>query len=283
MGADGTVAAGDQDPGRRDAGAATGVGPVRFHAEVRHRRRFGDIVATQPNCPSASRACWPRSASFPGAMVAKPAASRCCGNPRHVREPASTISVQNHAEAQVSGAWACTASTRWPGISSSCVTIPGSRLLFKEVLIGVTGFFRDPTVWQDVKDALLGVLQGLGDETRRLRAWVVGCSTGKRPIRWPCCSGRPPTRCRSMLPARYRSSPRISASTRSAVARRGHYPPRIAEERVAPARWPRFFVARGRRVSRQQARSRDGAVRPARRDQPTRRSPGSTSSAAATR
>jgi two-component system, chemotaxis family, CheB/CheR fusion protein len=53
-------------------------------------------------------------------------------------------------------------------------------LLFKEMLIGVTSFFRDPEVWQELQDKVLPVLRerhasGAGP----LRAWVVGCSTGE--------------------------------------------------------------------------------------------------------
>lgn len=51
-------------------------------------------------------------------------------------------------------------------------------LLFKEMLIGVTGFFRDPAVGESLKDALAPALQASGADGRRFRAWVVGCSTG---------------------------------------------------------------------------------------------------------
>ena len=52
-------------------------------------------------------------------------------------------------------------------------------LLFKEMLIGVTSFFRDPEVWQELKEAVLPVLLARAAEGSRLRAWVVGCSTGE--------------------------------------------------------------------------------------------------------
>jgi two-component system CheB/CheR fusion protein len=51
-------------------------------------------------------------------------------------------------------------------------------LLFKELLIGVTGFFRDPQVWQMLRDKSLPELLA-SHPTRLLRAWVVGCSTGE--------------------------------------------------------------------------------------------------------
>jgi len=51
-------------------------------------------------------------------------------------------------------------------------------LLFKELLIGVTGFFRDPLVWQLLRDETLPKLLA-GHPSRLLRAWVAGCSTGE--------------------------------------------------------------------------------------------------------
>ncbi len=51
-------------------------------------------------------------------------------------------------------------------------------LLFKELLIGVTGFFRDPQVWQLLRDKTLPKLLA-SHPTRLLRAWVPGCSTGE--------------------------------------------------------------------------------------------------------
>jgi chemotaxis methyl-accepting protein methylase/PAS domain-containing protein len=51
-------------------------------------------------------------------------------------------------------------------------------LLFKELLIGVTSFFRDPIAWKQLRDETLPALLA-----RRpagpLRAWVAGCSTGE--------------------------------------------------------------------------------------------------------
>ncbi len=51
-------------------------------------------------------------------------------------------------------------------------------LLFKELLIGVTGFFRDPEVWQLLREKTLPELLA-HHPTRLLRAWVTGCSTGE--------------------------------------------------------------------------------------------------------
>jgi two-component system CheB/CheR fusion protein len=52
-------------------------------------------------------------------------------------------------------------------------------ILFKELLIGVTNFFRDDQVWEKLgKDLLPEVLINLPAGTT-LRAWVAGCSTGE--------------------------------------------------------------------------------------------------------
>jgi two-component system CheB/CheR fusion protein len=51
-------------------------------------------------------------------------------------------------------------------------------LLFKELLIGVTGFFRDPIVWQLLREKTLPDLL-THHPTRMLRAWIAGCSTGE--------------------------------------------------------------------------------------------------------
>lgn len=53
------------------------------------------------------------------------------------------------------------------------------EILFKELLIGVTNFFRDILVWKKLKEIILpGILSNLKDGSI-LRAWVPGCSTGE--------------------------------------------------------------------------------------------------------
>ncbi|NDU85750.1 MAG: chemotaxis protein CheB [Ferrovum sp.] len=52
-------------------------------------------------------------------------------------------------------------------------------LLFKELLIGVTSFFRDPATWATLKAEVLPELFAGSPEGGVLRAWVAGCSTGE--------------------------------------------------------------------------------------------------------
>jgi two-component system CheB/CheR fusion protein len=53
-------------------------------------------------------------------------------------------------------------------------------LLFKELLIGVTSFFRDPAAWDQVKaEVMPPLLTARPKGALLLRAWVAGCSTGE--------------------------------------------------------------------------------------------------------
>ncbi|MCX6914432.1 MAG: PAS domain-containing protein [Verrucomicrobia bacterium] len=54
-----------------------------------------------------------------------------------------------------------------------------TELLFKELLIGVTSFFRDPAVWEELKVRVLPALLKDRPPSRALRIWVPGCSTGE--------------------------------------------------------------------------------------------------------
>jgi two-component system CheB/CheR fusion protein len=52
-------------------------------------------------------------------------------------------------------------------------------LLFKELLIGVTNFFRDPVAWDQLRDQAIPALLANRPPDSALRAWVPGCSTGE--------------------------------------------------------------------------------------------------------
>ena len=53
------------------------------------------------------------------------------------------------------------------------------KALVKELLIGVTQFFRDPKAFQALKDTALPQLTEHLAEGRTIRAWVAGCATGE--------------------------------------------------------------------------------------------------------
>ena len=54
-----------------------------------------------------------------------------------------------------------------------------SDLLFKELLIGVTSFFRDPAVWEQMKSKIIPDFLTTRPQGGMLRAWIAGCSTGE--------------------------------------------------------------------------------------------------------
>ena len=98
-------------------------------------------------------------------------------------------------------------------------------LLFKEMLIGVTGFFRDPAAWRGSPG------RPHPNCWRQSGARADGCAPGssgappaKRRTRWRWCSRRPSTRCRR----RDSCTVQIFATDLSvdaiAMARKGLYP-----------------------------------------------------------
>jgi two-component system CheB/CheR fusion protein len=53
------------------------------------------------------------------------------------------------------------------------------NILFKELMIGVTNFFRDPEVWENLKEKVIPNIISNLQPGSILRAWVPGCSTGE--------------------------------------------------------------------------------------------------------
>jgi chemotaxis methyl-accepting protein methylase len=52
-------------------------------------------------------------------------------------------------------------------------------LLFQELLIGVTNFFRDPEAFEFLNNTALPQLLAERPEHYVIRAWVLGCSSGE--------------------------------------------------------------------------------------------------------
>lgn len=118
------------------------------------------------------------------------------------------------------------------------------NLLFSEMLIGVTSFFRDPQVWRDLKqDVLPALLQQ--PNTRPVRAWVLGCSSGEEAYSLAMLLRETMD---AQAPAHPHTPPRpvqIYATdlhpAAIAVARKGWYSPQ-ALSGLSPARRERFFM-----------------------------------------
>lgn len=113
-------------------------------------------------------------------------------------------------------------------------------LLFKEMLIGVTNFFRDPAVWEHLANVVLPELLARRSDDKRLRAWSVGCSTGEEAFSLAMTFIEVVER----LPELHGATLQIFASDLSpdaiASARRGKFPLSIAAD-VSPERLSRFF------------------------------------------
>ena len=57
-------------------------------------------------------------------------------------------------------------------------------ILFQELMVGVTNFFRDPALWDRLRDEILPTMLGDLNDGAALRAWVPGCSTGEEAYSW---------------------------------------------------------------------------------------------------
>ncbi len=54
-----------------------------------------------------------------------------------------------------------------------------AKILFQELLIGVTNFFRDPDAWEQLRNEILPMLIAMAGTNQTLRAWIPACSTGE--------------------------------------------------------------------------------------------------------
>jgi two-component system CheB/CheR fusion protein len=125
------------------------------------------------------------------------------------------------------------------------------EILFNELLIGVTNFFRDPGEWDRLRHEILPGLVTLRASSGVLRAWVPGCSTGEEAYSLAIVF-------RELLePIKTLRNVNVQIFAtdldRRAIekARLGIYPENIAAD-VSPERLRRFFVRddRGYRVSK---------------------------------
>jgi two-component system CheB/CheR fusion protein len=122
---------------------------------------------------------------------------------------------------------------------------PELDLLFKELLIGVTSFFRDPAVWEELGDRVIPDLIAASPDGTTLRAWVAGCSTGEEALslaivfREALGKASPARQCTLQIYA--------TDLDRDAIdrARTGFYPESIATD-VSEERLDRFFIKEGK-------------------------------------
>lgn len=115
------------------------------------------------------------------------------------------------------------------------------EFLFKELLIGVTSFFRDPEMWEDLKNKVIIPIIKKNKQNSMLRAWIPGCSTGEEAY--------------SLVVIFREAIKKLKAASNTTLqifatdldhdaiikAREGLFPPNIAAD-VSPERLSGFFV-----------------------------------------
>jgi two-component system CheB/CheR fusion protein len=114
-------------------------------------------------------------------------------------------------------------------------------LLFKELLIGVTSFFRDSAPWEQLRDSVFPALLANRPSGHALRAWVPGCSTGEEAYSLAMVFKE------AMEAAKPSKTFKLNVFAtdldKDAInkARQGVYPANIAAD-VSPERLKRFFT-----------------------------------------
>ena len=114
-------------------------------------------------------------------------------------------------------------------------------LLFKELLIGVTSFFRDPPLWEQLKTEVIPSLLATRLKGGVLRVWTPGCSTGEEAYSLAIVFREALAKVKPA--ARYSLQVFATDLDKDAIAkaRVGAYPANISAD-VAAARLRRFFV-----------------------------------------
>lgn len=125
-----------------------------------------------------------------------------------------------------------------------------SHSLFRELLIGVTAFFRDPESFQHIADAILPQLFKNRAEDDPVRIWVPGCASGEEAFTIAVLCFEHFEKIKAAEDDSPTPPVQIFASDIDeralANARNGLYPIGIAEN-VSPERLKRFFVKQGKR------------------------------------
>ncbi len=111
--------------------------------------------------------------------------------------------------------------------------------LFKELLINVTNFFRDPEAFVALKQDILPILFADKPEDYIFRVWVAGCATGEEAYSIAMALRELMDENRSEFKVQIYSTD--LAEDVITCARAGFYPPNIVQD-VSPERLRRFFI-----------------------------------------
>lgn len=111
--------------------------------------------------------------------------------------------------------------------------------LFKELLINVTSFFRDPEAFVVLKRDILPTLLNDKPDDYVFRAWVAGCATGEEAYSIAIVLRELMDESRHEFKVQLYSTD--LAEDAIAIARAGLYPPNICQD-ISPERLRRFFI-----------------------------------------
>ena len=114
-------------------------------------------------------------------------------------------------------------------------------LLFKELLIGVTCFFRDPDAWNALQKIALPQLLTGTPTGHTLRAWVAGCSTGEEAYSLAIAFREVLEQIKPVGQFSLQIFATDLDPTAIETARQGRYPANIAAD-LSPERLNRYFV-----------------------------------------
>lgn len=113
------------------------------------------------------------------------------------------------------------------------------KILFRELLINVTSFFRDPEAFEVLKNEVLPGLIRQKGEFESFRVWVPGCATGEEAYSLAIIIREVLDEMEKDIKVQIYSTD--IAEDVIAVARKGFYPPNIAAD-VSPERLKKYFV-----------------------------------------
>lgn len=116
-----------------------------------------------------------------------------------------------------------------------------SDILFKELLIGVTNFFRDPSVWEQLGERVIPELFKDLPDGQVLRAWVTGCSTGEEAYSLAIVFLEAFNKVKLLKNFSLQIFATDIDGDAIDVARRGYYASNIMSD-VSPVRLSQFFV-----------------------------------------
>ena len=131
-------------------------------------------------------------------------------------------------------------------------------LLFRELLIGVTNFFRDPEAFESLAKAALPGLLAARPDGAPVRVWAPGCSTGEEAYSLAMVLREQMDRAKRQFRVQIFATDLDHKAVEA--ARGGLYPEGIARD-VRPQRLARFFAKEARGLPHQEGHSGDGHLR----------------------